>query len=90
VNLIQLLFPVVVCGMIASKMKDKETIEWQDRSYRLLHNEGQNRLDTFTTAGLTAAVLVGPTALALPVVSAAGMGVLGGLATTMAFKLIPK
>ncbi|RPA87405.1 hypothetical protein BJ508DRAFT_410177 [Ascobolus immersus RN42] len=40
-------------------MWGKEPIEWQDRAYRLCWNEGQNRVDKGSLAGIAAGVVVG-------------------------------
>ncbi len=37
----------------------KEEIEWQDRAWRILGNEGQNETDVWSAAGLLVGVLRG-------------------------------
>ncbi|KAJ3070378.1 hypothetical protein HDU98_006602 [Podochytrium sp. JEL0797] len=37
--------------MVEMKMADKQPIEWQDRSWRLLHNKTQNDIDMWSAGG---------------------------------------
>ncbi|KAK4946792.1 hypothetical protein LTR10_014294 [Elasticomyces elasticus] len=45
--------------MLPMMMRGKEEIEWQDRSYRLLHNKGQVAVDTWSLIGMTTAIGIG-------------------------------
>ncbi|KAI1624818.1 hypothetical protein EDD37DRAFT_363512 [Exophiala viscosa] len=45
--------------MLPMMMHGKEEIEWQDRSYRLLHNKGQVAVDTWSLIGMTTAIGLG-------------------------------
>ncbi|MCJ1407343.1 hypothetical protein MMC19_001414 [Ptychographa xylographoides] len=43
--------------MLAGRMYGKETIEWQDRSWRLLEHRGQMEVDAFSVAGMAGGVV---------------------------------
>jgi len=45
--------------MLPLMMHGKEEIEWQDRSYRLLHNKGQVAVDAWSLTGMTTAFGLG-------------------------------
>ncbi|KFA62114.1 hypothetical protein S40285_01708 [Stachybotrys chlorohalonatus IBT 40285] len=77
----------------ALRMRGRDTIEWQDRSWRLLENPGQLETDDWTYAGMG----VGAAALAASrglrratgwrgVVGAAGLGSVGGTLGYLAWR----
>lgn len=43
---------------LAARMWGREEIEWSDRSWRLLENEGQKEVDDWSLAGTVAGALV--------------------------------
>ncbi|KAJ3094660.1 hypothetical protein HDU97_007726 [Phlyctochytrium planicorne] len=65
-------------AMTEFKMQGKEEIEWQDRSYRLLNNAGQNELDVLGWGGFGAG-LVGGLLMRKGVMRTVGMAGLGGV-----------
>lgn len=85
---------------LVGRMWGRETIEWQDRSWRLLENRGQVETDDWTYAGMgagTAAALVsmlnkGSNRPAMAtmgwkgVLGAAGLGSVGGVAGYMVWR----
>lgn len=76
------------------RMWGREEIEWQDRSWRLMENRGQLRVDDFTYASIVAA----PVVLALrrgtlavgwrSLVGAVGLGSVGGMVLYMASRIV--
>ncbi|KAF9698578.1 hypothetical protein EKO04_003815 [Ascochyta lentis] len=70
---------VAGAAMTRSRMRGREEIEWQDRSWRLLENKGEVDTDWETIAGTGAGAVVGVVAARRGVVPV-GMGkaVLGG------------
>lgn len=45
--------------MLPMHMAGKEEIEWQDRSWRLLHNQGQVAVDNWSLLGMAGGIGVG-------------------------------
>ncbi|KAH7152196.1 hypothetical protein B0J13DRAFT_547836 [Dactylonectria estremocensis] len=48
--------------MTAGRMRGREDIEWQDRSWRLLENKGQVETDDWTVAGVVVGAALGAVA----------------------------
>lgn len=75
---------------LAGRMFGRETIEWQDRSWRLLENRGQVETDDWTYAGMgtgaVAALALGPRAGWRGLLGAAGLGSVGGVAGYMVWR----
>ncbi|PNY26491.1 Uncharacterized protein TCAP_03611 [Tolypocladium capitatum] len=77
---------------LAFRMQGRERIEWQDRSWRLLENQGQLETDDWTYAGMgaaaAAAVATGRVrALGWRgLVGATGLGSVGGMAGYLAWR----
>lgn len=74
---------VVAVAGTALKMRNKDLIEWQDRSWRLLVNNGQNMADKWSVGGLLIGGAVGTVVsrqykISLPK-AIAGSAALGGL-----------
>jgi hypothetical protein len=63
-------FGLLTIGL-GARMWGRDTIEWQDRAWRLLENQGQVETDDWTFAGMGAG-LVGASALALSQLRAQG------------------
>lgn len=81
-------FAVLSVGL-AARMYGKESIEWSDRSWRLLENEGQVQVDDWSLGGAIAGVA--GTAVAgmrgwRPIVGGAGVGSLAGVTGYMIWK----
>ncbi|KAI9328955.1 hypothetical protein BDR26DRAFT_1012037 [Obelidium mucronatum] len=80
-------------AMVEMKMQDKQPIEWQDRSWRLLNNKLQNQIDVWSAGGaLTGMALFGLRAGAkghggafVRAVGGAGLGSIVGIAAFGAF-----
>lgn len=62
---------------LAGRMYGREEIEWKDRSWRLLENQGQNQTDEWSAAGMVGGA-VGGVAVGRSVGVAAWRGALGG------------
>ncbi|KAJ6260883.1 hypothetical protein Dda_3544 [Drechslerella dactyloides] len=82
----------LMVAMTWGRMAGRPLIEWQDRSWRLLRNEGQCQLDDFSAAGgVTGAVVGLATRGSLPfwrgVVGGFGLGTLAGTAAFAAYKI---
>jgi fermentation-respiration switch protein FrsA (DUF1100 family) len=45
--------------MTWGRMRGREDVEWQDRSWRLLENEGEKRTDWWTLGGTSAGAIAG-------------------------------
>lgn len=74
---------------LAARMYGKESIEWNDRSWRLLENQGQVEVDDWSYGG--AAVGMARTAVGglrgwRPLLGGAGLGSLAGVAGYMIWK----
>ena len=87
-------FGLMVPGL-AARMWGREEIEWQDRSWRLLHNPGQVEVDDWSTAGAVVGAVAGlrsPGVLqsgrvsALRVTGAAGVGTCVGIVGYMVWR----
>lgn len=65
---------------LAGRMYGREEIEWKDRSWRLLENQGQNQTDEWSAAGMVGGA-VGGVAIGRSVGVAAWRGALGGAGT---------
>ncbi|KAK6355341.1 hypothetical protein TWF696_004450 [Orbilia brochopaga] len=81
----------LMVGMTLGRMAGRDLIEWQDRSWRLLRNEGQNQLDDFSAAGGVTGAVVGLASRGgLPlwrgVLGGFGLGALAGTAAFAAYK----
>jgi Protein of unknown function (DUF1757) len=85
--------------MLGLRMRGKEDIEWNDRSWRLLVNKGQVEVDNWIVegamAGATVAFLAGRTGrlpaglenrMTTAVVGGAGLGTLAGSAGYMLWR----
>jgi len=77
---------------LAARMRGREDVEWRDRAWRLLENEGQLETDDWTYAGMG---LAAGTALATgkvramgwrALVGAMGLGSVGGMVGYMAWR----
>ncbi|KAJ6438405.1 hypothetical protein O9K51_08997 [Purpureocillium lavendulum] len=77
---------------LAGRMRGREPVEWQDRAWRLLENEGQLETDDWTYAGMG---LAAGTAVATgqvrvlgwrALVGAMGLGSVGGMVGYMAWR----
>lgn len=86
-------------GAIATTllMRNKALIEWQDRSWRLLSNNGQNLTDKWSLGGLVIGGALGTVVsrrykISLPkaVTGSAGLGCLAGLTCMMIYGKIVK
>ncbi|XP_037051056.1 uncharacterized protein LOC119084993 [Bradysia coprophila] len=86
-------------GVIATTlvMRNKSLIEWQDRSWRLLANNGQNLTDKWSIGGMVLGGVVGTVVsrrykISLPkaVAGSAGLGCLAGLTCMIIFGKIVK
>lgn len=86
-------------GAIATMavMRNKELIEWQDRSWRLLANNGQNLADKWSLGGLVIGGALGSVVsrkfkISLPkaVAGSAGLGCLAGLTCMVIYGKIVK
>jgi hypothetical protein len=66
----------IVPAMVYLKMKDKESIEWQDRAWRLTYNKNQNVIDNASIAG----GIIGFAA-----VGSVGLGVVAGVASAAVY-----
>jgi Protein of unknown function (DUF1757) len=85
-------------AMLVPRMWSKEEIEWQDRAWRLLENEGQMSVDDWSLEGMlvgvAAAVLAARRGLIviknrpMAVVGAAGLGSLSGTEGSMAWRAL--
>lgn len=76
---------------LLGRMQGRENIEWKDRSWRLLENEGQLETDDWTYIGMAVApaVLVarkGPNLGWRSYVGAAGLGSVVGMVGYMAWR----
>ena len=77
---------------LAGRMRGRAEIEWQDRAWRLLENQGQLECDDWTYAGMAAgtlgAVLARPptVSLARGLVGGAGLGSFAGFVGYMAWR----
>lgn len=74
--------------MTAGRMRGREEIEWQDRSWRLLENPGQVETDDWTVVGAGAGALIGANALKgwRGAVGGLGLGTVGGMLGYMAWR----
>ncbi|KAM5342416.1 hypothetical protein ACJ41O_013382 [Fusarium nematophilum] len=77
-------------GMTLSRMRGREEIEWQDRSWRLLENPGQLETDDWTVVGAGIGAAVGATAAGglgwRGPVGGLGLGTVGGMLGYMAWR----
>ncbi|OAA67634.1 hypothetical protein ISF_03810 [Cordyceps fumosorosea ARSEF 2679] len=76
---------------LAARMRGRERIEWQDRSWRLLENRGQLETDDWTCAGMgggaaAAALVMGGRTGWRGFVGAAGLGSVGGMMGYVAWR----
>jgi hypothetical protein len=70
-------------------MRGREEIEWQDRSWRLLENEGQLETDDWTVVGAGAGAILGANVAGLGwrgPVGGMGLGTVGGMLGYMAWR----
>lgn len=78
----------------AGRMWGRDEIEWKDRSWRLMENRSQLRLDDFTYVGMAAAPIVlaarrGTLAVGWrSLVGAVGLGSVAGMVGHLAFKVV--
>ncbi|KAH7177574.1 hypothetical protein DER46DRAFT_127918 [Fusarium sp. MPI-SDFR-AT-0072] len=74
--------------MTISRMRGREEVEWQDRSWRLLENQGQLETDDWTAIGAGAGALIGANALKgwRGAVGGVGLGSMGGALAWMAWR----
>lgn len=67
--------------MIPIYMRGKTDIEWRDRSWRLLENEGQKEVDDFSSVGfLGGAAVAASREVGRQIVSGRWMRIIGGAA----------
>lgn len=72
----------VGAAMTAGRMRGREEIEWQDRSWRLLENKGQLETDDWSFAGMAAGAAAGAAVGGLGwrgAVGGMGLGNVGGM-----------
>jgi hypothetical protein len=75
--------------MTFGRMRGREEIEWQDRSWRLLENEGQLETDDWTVVGAGAGAILGANVAGLGwrgPVGGMGLGTVGGMLGYMAWR----
>lgn len=74
--------------MTIGRMRGREEVEWQDRSWRLLENQGQLETDDWTAIGAGAGALIGANALNgwRGAVGGLGLGSMGGALAWMAWR----
>ncbi|UZP42084.1 hypothetical protein NXS19_009900 [Fusarium pseudograminearum] len=78
--------------MTYGRMRGREEIEWQDRSWRLLENPGQVETDDWTAVGAGAGALMGANAVKglglgwRGAVGGLGLGTVGGMLGYMAWR----
>lgn len=73
--------------MTAGRMRGREEIEWQDRSWRLLENRGQVETDDWTAGGVLAGAVAGGTAYGLRgAVGGVGLGSVAGMVGYLAWR----
>jgi hypothetical protein len=78
--------------MTFGRMRGREEIEWQDRSWRLLENPGQVETDDWTAVGAGAGALIGANAVKglglgwRGAVGGLGLGTVGGMLGYMAWR----
>ncbi|KAF3901650.1 hypothetical protein ABW21_db0207491 [Orbilia brochopaga] len=82
----------LMVAMTFGRMAGRDQIEWQDRSWRLLRNEGQNQLDDFSATGAVTGAVYGIAARgSLPLwrglAGGFGLGALAGTAAFAAYKM---
>ncbi|KAK0261990.1 hypothetical protein LTR91_020982 [Friedmanniomyces endolithicus] len=94
-----LLGTVLMVPALMARMWGREEIEWRDRSWRLLVNEGQVEVDDFSLVGAAGGVAVATTmrivpaiggatrtAAMLTVAGSAGLGTMAGVAGYMTWR----
>ncbi|KAF4449790.1 hypothetical protein F53441_6985 [Fusarium austroafricanum] len=74
--------------MTMSRMRGREEIEWQDRSWRLLENQGQVETDDWTVVGAGAGALIGANVLKgwRGAVGGLGLGSVGAMVGYVAWR----